>query len=150
MGVYNFMINKKIILSILCLFLIIGVAYAAQEFQVPKDLHKMTSHSYVDEKGHNIEIQNYTESSHKTWFENDTGYLVQKYNNNDSFYIYADSSSVDKNKAEAVGILEVVEYKGNKYIINSWTPKEDKKDMEIIWNNLVEFNQLNKLTPIKI
>ena len=144
------MINKKIILSILCLFLIIGVAYAAQEFQVPKDLHKISTNSYVDEKGHNIQFQEYTESSHKTWFENDTGYIVQKYKNNDSFYIYTDMSEVDKNKAEAVGILEVVECDGNKYIIASWTPKDDKKDMELVWENLLEFNKLNKLTPIKI
>lgn len=144
------MTNKKLILSILCLFLIIGVAYATSDFKVPKDLHKIATDNYVDEKGHNINIQNYTEDSYKTWFENDTGYLVQKYNNNDSFYLYADSSEVDPNKAEAVGILEIVEIDGKKYIISSWTPKEDKKDMEIIWENLLEFNKLNKLTPIKI
>ena len=145
-----FMANKKIILSIICLFLIIGAAYAAQEFKIPTDLHKISTSSYVDEKGHNLDIQNYSESSYKTWFENDTGYLVQKYKDNDSFYLYADSSAVDPNKAEAVGILEIVEHDGNKYIINSWTPKEDKKDMDIIWENLLEFNKLNKLTPTKI
>ena len=144
------MINKKIIILLLFTFLVIGAAYATQEFKVPNDLHKISVSTYADEKGHNLVIENYTENSHKTWFENDTGYLVQKYSNNDSFYLYADSSEVDPNKAEAVGILEVVEIDRNKYIINSWTPKEDNKDMELIWENLLEFNKLNKLTPIKI
>ena len=146
----NIMINKKILIALLFTFLLIGTVYATQEFQTPKDLHKIAINTYADEKGHNLDILNYTDSSHKTWFENDTGYLVQKYKNNDSFYIYADSSEVDPNKAEAVGIIEVVEYDGAKYIINSWTPKEDNKDMELIWENLLEFNKLNKLTPIKI
>ncbi|MBR0059340.1 MAG: hypothetical protein IJP99_08435 [Methanobrevibacter sp.] len=141
--------TKKITILLLFTFLIIGAAYA-YEFKAPNDLHKIGTNSYVDEKGHNIVIQNYTDNSHKTWFENDTGYLVQKYNNNDSFYLYADSSEVNPNKAEAVGILEVVEIDGDKYIINSWTPNDNEKDMELIWQNLLEFNKLNKLTPIKI
>ena len=144
--------TKKIILLLLFTFLIIGVAYAANvpDFKAPNGLHKSGTSNFIDEKGHNIQVMEDTDSSHKAWFENNTGSLVQKYDKNDSFYLYADSSEVDPSKAEAVGILEVVECDGNKYIIASWTPKDDKKDMELVWENLLEFNKLNKLTPIKI
>jgi len=142
------MINKKIAILLLFTFLIIGAVYAV-DFKAPNGLEKLGQHGFVDKKGHNIDFQNYTDSSHKTWFENDTDYMVQKHN--DTFYIYADGSDVDPDKVEAVGILEVVEVDGEKYIVNSWTPNNNnEKDMQIIWNNILEFNKLNKLTPIKI
>ena len=144
------MINKKITILLLFTFIIIGAAYATNtpDFKAPNSLEKLGNQGFVDKKGHNIDFQEYTDSSHKTWFENDTGYIVQKHN--DTFYIYSDSSEVDPNKAEAVGVLEVVEVDGNKLIINSWTPNDNPNDMKIIWENLFEFNKLNKLTPIKI
>ena len=75
---------------------------------------------------------------------------MEPYQNNGCYYIYVDSSEVDPDGVEAVGILEIVEIYGEKYIISSWTPGGDDKDVKIVYSNLVEFNGLNHLTPIKL
>ena len=135
---------KKIILLLLLIFLLLSTSYALSnnDLKAPSGLHKLGYYDFVDEKGHNIQIINYTDNTHKTWFENDTGYTVQPYEKNNSFYLYAD----DENDC---GVLEIIEYDGNKYIINSWTPN-GSKDAENVVNNLMEFNKLNHLTPIPI
>lgn len=138
---------KKIIL-ILAIFLLIGTVCAAHNneiFTAPNGLHKMGYNDFVDEKGHNINIYNYTDSLKGTWFENDTsdGYLVQPYEGNPNIYIYAKDNNKD------CGILEVVEKDGNKYIINSWTPK-GSSEAKTVAHNLEEFNKLNNLKPIEV
>ena len=136
----------KIIIAIGILFLIIGTAYAAHNneiFTAPSGLHAMGYNDFVDEKGHNIMIMNYTDDYIKTWFENDTetNYLVQPYSGNESFYLGDDG--------DGCYILEVVEKDGTKYIISSWTPKESDETQTLL-SNLLEFNKLNKLKPLPI
>lgn len=134
---------KKKIILISLLLILLSAAYASDlpTFKLPGTLHEIGTGTFVDEKGHNIQIIEYTDTTKDIWFENDTDYTVQPYEKNDSFYIYAD----DENDC---GILEIVEVNGVKYIVNSWTPN-GSKDAEIIANNLLEFNRLNNLTPIK-
>lgn len=137
----------KILIGISILFLLLGTAYAIQnneKFTAPSGLHKMGYNDFVDEKGHNIMIMNYTDDNIKTWFENDTDpyYLVEPYSGNESFYLGVD----DENDCY---ILEVVEKDGCKYIIGSWTPKGAGETPTIL-SNLLEFNKLNKLNPINI
>ena len=104
----------------------------------------MANNDFVDEKGHNIQIWDYTDDLYNTWFKNDTedSYLVQPYEKNNSFYIYAD----DENDC---GILEIVEKDGKKYIVNSWTPN-GSSGVKLVADNLFEFNKLNHLTPLPI
>lgn len=138
----------KITIGLTLLFLCLGAVNADTHptdiFTAPSPLHPIGNSGFVDEQGHNINIYENTDETHKTWFENDTenGYLVQPYEANDTFYIYAD----DENDC---GILEIIEHDGVEYIINSWTPN-GSDDARIIWDNLLEFNEINHLTPIKI
>ena len=142
----------KIIIGITLLFLIIGVVYATDNvdiFKAPSGLQASGTNSYLDGQGHNIQIAE-DEKFHEIWFENDTDYLVQPYENNNSFYFYVDGSDVDPDGVEQVGILEIVEKDGTKFIINSWTPNDGEEDAKVIFNNLLEFNKINHLTPLKI
>lgn len=138
----------KIAISISLLLLCIGVVCAETHpvdiFKAPNGLHSMGYSSFVDEKGHNIMINEYNADNMKTWFENDTDpeYLVQPYETNNSFYLGVD----DDNDCY---ILEIVEKEGNKYIIGSWTPKGPNEAKEIM-DNLLEFNKLNKVKPLPI
>ena len=81
-----------------------------------------------------------TDDSHHRWFENDTKYTVQKYN--DTCYI----GVTDENDCY---LLEVVEKDGTKYIVGSWTPK-GAVETPAIQSNLLEFNKINKLTPLAV
>ena len=134
---------KKIIFATLLLFLVIGVACAAHNnelFKAPSTLHPVGYNDFVDEKGHNINILEYSDDMFTKWFENDTNYLASKYNA--TCYTGVD----DDNDCY---LLEVVEKDGNKYIISSWTPN-GAQDTKIIQGNLEEFNKLNNLKPIEI
>ena len=138
---------KKIIIGILLLFIVIGTVYAVhnnEKFKAPTGLHAMGYNDFVDEKGHNIGIMEYTDDYYNTWFKNDTedGYLVQPYSENPKYYIYAD----DENDC---GILEIVEKDGAKYIINSWTPN-GSDEAKVILDNLLEFNKLNNIKPLPV
>ena len=137
--------DEKSILILTLLFLIIGVAYAAnynEIFKAPNGLEPMGTSNFVDKQGHNIMINVYNDDNAKTWFENDTGYLVTPYEQNKNFYLGADDDSSY--------ILEVVEKDGVKYIIGSWTPKDTSNDVKVIWEKLQEFNNLNNLKPIEV
>ena len=145
----------KIIIGITIIFLLIGVAYAANNneiFKAPSSLNKMAKDNFVDGQGHNIQISEDTDSNHKVWFENSTeaGYVVTPYEGNNSFYMYRDASETDPNTAEAVGVIEIVEKDGSKYIISSWSAKDTDSDFKKVAENLLEFNKLNNLKPIPI
>ena len=144
----------KIFIGITLLFLVMGVASATDMvdiFKAPSPLQALGNSGYADGQGHNIQIMEYDESSHDIWFVNDTDYLVQPYENNNSFYTYVDASDVDPDGVEQVGVLEVVEKDGSRYIINSWTPNDNsEKDVQLIFSNLLEFNKLNRLTPMEL
>ena len=134
---------KKIIFGIGMLFLLLSVACAADlvdVFSPPSTLQPAGTSTYVDLEGHNIMMLEYSEDNYQSFFENDTDYSVQKYN--DTCYIGAD----DENDCY---ILEMVEKDGKKYIIGSWTPN-GPADTEEIQSNLVEFNKINKLTPLTL
>lgn len=144
-GVKTMKNMTKIIIGIGLIFLIIGVASATDNnkiFNPPSGLQAVGTSSFVDQQGHNIDINDFTDENKKTWFENDTEpqYLVQKYN--DTCYIGVD----DENDCY---ILEIVEKDGNKYIVSSWTPK-GPNETPIIQKNLEEFNKINQLTPLPI
>ncbi|ADC46638.1 hypothetical protein mru_0787 [Methanobrevibacter ruminantium M1] len=133
---------KKIILGTCILFLLISVAYAGTVdiFTAPSPLQPLGNSGFGDGQGHNIQIFEFTENLYKTWFENDTDYVVEKYEGNNGLYLYAD----DENDC---GILEIVEKDGKKYIVNSWTPKGPSEAQTVV-ENLHDFNELNHLTPI--
>ena len=137
----------KILIGIAILLLIIGAGYAAHNneiFTAPSGLHPMGYNDFVDEKGHNIMIYNYSDDTKSLWFENDTedGYLVQPSDSDKNIYIYAD----DENDC---GLLEIVKKDDKQYIINCWTPK-GASEAKVVAKNLEEFNKLNHLTPLPV
>ena len=145
----------KILIGLSVLFLIIGACYAAypnEIFKAPNGLEPIGHNDFVDKQGHNIQIIENSDSTHKTWFENntETGYIVTPYEANNNFYMYSDASEVDPNKAEAVGVIEIVEKEGVKYIVSSWSAKDTDADFKMVADNLLEFNKLNNLKPVAI
>ena len=135
----------KILIGISILVLLTGTVSAAdlnEIFTAPSGLHPMGTTTFVDEQGHNIVICEYNDENRQTWFENDTDpeYLVEKYN--DTCYLGVD----DENDCY---LLEVVEKDGQQYIVSSWTPK-GAGETSVILANLLEFNKLNKVTPLEV
>ena len=141
----------KLTIGICLLFLLIGAVMAinTDNLKSPSRLSKLGDDSFVDRQGHNIQICEDTAEFHEIWFENNTDYTVQPYENNNSFYTYIDGSDVDSDGIEAIGIIEVVEIDGVKCIVSSWTPNNGE-NKDVIFNNLLEFNKLNNLKPITL
>ena len=127
------------------LFLITGTCYAAHNneiFQAPNGLHAMGYNSFVDEKGHNIDILNYSDTNYNKWFNNDTNYAVEPYSGNNSFYLGTDDSN-------DCYLIEVIQKDGAKYIIHSWSPNGAGESAKL-FSNLQEFNKVNKVTPMEV
>ena len=121
----------------------VGAAFAVNidDFVFPETYHKATNGSYTDGQGHVISIFEDTAINHEAWFENDTGYVVKPFKENNSFHMFFES-------AGELGILEIVEKSGENYIVNSWTRNGPDDCYTIIWY-IFEFNKLNNLTPVE-
>ncbi|WP_407411049.1 hypothetical protein [Methanobrevibacter sp.] len=137
----------KIIIGIGIIFLCISVVSAAQlnqMFKAPSGLEAVGNNDFVDKQGHNLMISEYNDENKQTWFENDTEtmYMVQPYENNPNIYI----GITDEDNY----FLEVIEKDGTKYIVGSWTPNDSQEDFSMIAENLLEFNKLNKVTPVEV
>ena len=134
---------KKLLFTILVLSLMMGAAFAVNVdgFEVPSNYHKLSAGSYSDGEGRAIHISEDTPINHEAWFENDTGYVVKPFKENNSFHMFFES-------AGELGILEIVEKSGENYIVNSWTRNGPDDCYTIIWY-IFEFNNLNNLTPVE-
>ena len=133
----------RLIIVISILFLLIGIVAAADiadKFTAPNGLEKVGTNGFVDRQGHNINVFEYTEDTKDTWFTNDTDYFVQPFN--DTCWIGVD----DENDCY---ILEVVEKDDAKVLVSSWSAN-GPDETPIIQENLLEFNKLNHLTPLKL
>ena len=135
---------KTLTLLIIGMFLLTGAAYASDipDFKIPSGLNEIGINSYGDGDGHNLVILEYNEETRSSWLENASDYLVEKYDGDDRYYIYADENG-------DCGVIEVVEVSGVKYIVVSWSP-DGVDESEIIVNNLFDFNRLNNLEPVKV
>lgn len=134
----------KLIIGILLIFLVIGVAsaYSNDEFKAPSGLHKVGSNGFEDGKSHNIEVFEFTADSHDVWLVNNTGYTVQPYDGNESFYLYIQQPN-------DAGIFEIVEKDGKQYLVTSHSSKGVGETPTVL-QNLLEFNKLNKVEPIEV
>lgn len=136
--------SLKIIIGISLIFLLVGVAsaYPNDDFKAPSSLHKVGSNGFEDGQSHNINIFEYTDDSHDTWFVNDTDYLMEPYEGEDNFYLYVQQPN-------DAGIFEVVEKDGKQYLVNSYSEKGSGETPTIL-QNLLEFNKLNNVKPIAV
>ena len=134
---------KKI--SILAILLIITIGFvSAVEFQVPDGFTKQSDELYTTaDNKENINIINF-EKEKDFWLENNTEdkYTVVGAENNT--YNFTDGMLND------VGVLEVVEVDGEKYIINFWTDEGTDNDRTDNLKQMLEFNKLNKLEPLAV
>ena len=131
----------KILIAAVAIFLIIGVASAANSadiFKAPSGLTASGNDTFADGQNHYIKVYNYTDELYSKWFENDKGFSVNDYKNGNFFSL---------NYEDHYGILEIVEKDGNKYIIDSWTAK-NPNESNALKKNLENFNSVNDLKPI--
>ena len=131
----------KILIATAAIFLMIGMASAANPvdiFKAPSGFTASGNDTFADTQNHNIQIYNYTQELYSKWFENPSGFSISEYKN---------TNFVQKDSENHYGILEIVEKDGNKYIIDSWTPK-NPNESNVLKKNLEEFNSANDLKPI--
>ena len=107
---------------------------------VPDSLHKVSDGKYTDGQGRVLSISEDIPKNHQAWFENDTGYVVKPFEVDDRYYMFFESTG-------EMGILEVIEHGGDKYIVNSWT-KNGISDSYNVILSMYQFNDLNNLTPV--
>ena len=150
----QYMTFKKIlvILIVFSLF-VLPASYAALNtgLQAPDEFEKsdiwdtaiFDSYSLKTDKNVQLEIMEYDDEMYDTLFKDDTelGYYVNDLGNN--IFMGKDNDLNDGY------ILEVIEFNGNKYIVNTYlnnTPTNDqiKDSMKYI----TEFNELNNVEPI--
>ena len=134
---------KKLLLGIGIMFLLMGTVCAAElvdTFMPPNGYNPMGTSSFIDDVGHNIMMSELDDNTKNLWLQNDSEYLVSKYN--DTTWTAVD----DENDCY---IHEVVEKDGKQYLISSWTPKGVDHTL-IIRDKLEEFNKVNDLKPLSI
>lgn len=88
-------------------------------------------------------IINYTKYDAQDYLKNDTKYGYTVYNATNNTFNFVDEKLNEK------GSIEIIEVNGQKYIVESWNAiGSDNKDFTATFNNLLEFNKMNNVTPI--
>ena len=88
-------------------------------------------------------ILEYNEHDASDYLLNDTdyGYIVS--NGTNDTYNFVDKPLKEK------GSIELIELDGKRFIVESWNPIEgDDHDFTDTFNNILQFNKLNNITPL--
>lgn len=143
-------IFKKVVISLVICLLMMGFVSAVDitSFKVPSNFEDIGSGIYVQYgKGNNpdqsIAVLEYTKYDADDYYKNDTkyGYTTTDFKNNTTNF-------VDKQLNER-GTFEFIKVDGKTFIVESWFSIDDKqKDFDVSFQNLVEFNKLNNVTPL--
>ncbi len=140
---------KKIILFLLFAMMIVGAASAANQtsFKTPANFEDLGDGVYVlydsfKNADEILSVVKYNAHDWKDYITNDTSnkYVVHKDKNNT--YNYTDGS------VNEIGSFELVEVEGNKFIID-FAKSGTENDLSNTYSNMLEFNKLNNITPIK-
>ena len=140
---------KKIILFLLFAMMIVGAVSAADQtsFKTPTNFEDIGDGVYVlydsfKNADEILSVVKYNAHDWKDYITNDTSnkYVVHKDKNNT--YNYTDGS------VNEIGSFELVEVEGNKFIID-FAKTGTENDLSNTYSNMLEFNKLNNLTPIK-
>jgi hypothetical protein len=75
---------------------------------------------------------------------------VQPSDKDANLYLYVDGAESGATQYEAIGVLEIIEHNGERYIVSSWTAHDSDSDIQLAYNNLLQFNELNHLTPLPV
>ncbi|MBQ2665594.1 hypothetical protein [Methanobrevibacter sp.] len=137
--------NKICIVLILLIFTMGFVSSAnVHDFKYPNTFEKMEDgNGYINEMGQGMIVYEYDDASKALFLTNHDNYGFEYYEGN--YYAFVDRDT------DLCGLLEVVEYKGDKYIVLS-TILYDNLESEsgYIQENLEEFNELNHVQAINI
>lgn len=137
------------ILIILLIILVMPISVVAASTEIPNfkypDTFKKISDSegYVNDMAQGMIVYKYDNSSESLFLTNHGQYGVEYYENN--YYVFADCEN------NLGGNLEVVAYKGNKYIVISTISLDNLESQSgYIQENLEEFNKLNNVKPLTV
>lgn len=130
---------KKILIVLILLIFTMSFVSAANvhDFKYPNTFKKTDDgNGYMNDLGQGMIVYEYDEGSKEMFLTNHDQYACEKYEYN--YYAFVD------NENNLGGLLEVVDYKGDEYIVIS-TILLDNLDSEsgYIQQNLEEFNELN-------
>ena len=148
--------KTKIIIGTLLLFLIIGIASAADvnNLKCPDGWEHVTKGNYRElgdtpngpGSGRNMMAMEFTQANCGDYLENDTSENYFIFKNSDNTYNYTDWTL---NSDE--GCFEVVDIDGKQYfLVFSSNIENDYSGKLNIYETMLEFNKLNKLTPVQI
>ena len=99
--------------------------------------------SYINDMGQGIVVYEYDDSSISLFLSNHGQYVVEYYENN--YYAFVD------NENNMGGLLEVVDYNGDKYIVISTILLDNfESESGYVQGNLEEFNKLNNVEPLTV
>lgn len=140
---------RKISLLLLFSIMIIGAVSAADQssFKTPTDFEDLGDGVYVlyDSLKNTDEILSVVKFNQHDWDDytrNDTSNKYVVYKDDNYTYNYTDGS------VNEIGSFELIEVDGDKFIIDFAKTGSDS-DLKNTYDNLLEFNKLNNLTPIE-
>ena len=137
--------NKLGFVLILLIFTMGFVASAnVHDFKYPNTFEKTDDgDGYINDMGQGMIVYEYDDASKALFLTNHDQYACEYYENN--YYAFADGEN------NMGGLLELVEYKGDKYIVISTILLDNlESESGYIQDNLEEFNKLNNVEPLTI
>lgn len=138
-------LNKVFIALVILVFAIGFVASAnVDDFKYPNTFQKIDDgEGYINDMGQGMIVYEYDDASKQMFLTNHDQYGCEYYESN--YYAFAD------NENGMGGLIEVVEYKGDQYIVISTILMENlDSDSGYIQQNLEEFNELNHVQAMNI
>lgn len=141
------MIKKITLLLIISLFLISTVsASAIDDLKIPSGFEDIGHGVYVshDSASNSDIVLSVVEYSKYDWEDYTTNDTQNKYEvtGENNTYNYTDGS------VNEVGSFELAELDGEKYIID-FTKSNSADDLNTTFTQLIQFNELNNITPIE-
>jgi len=126
--------NKICIVLILLIFTMSFVSSTnVPDFKCPNTFEKTEDGSYINDMGQGIVVYEYDDSS------------ISLFLSNHGHYAFVD------NENNMGGLLEVVDYNGDKYIVISTILLDNfESESGYVQGNLEEFNKLNNVEPLTI
>lgn len=138
-------LNKILIVLILLIFTMSFVSAGnVHDFKYPNTFEKTDDgNGYMNDLGQGMIVYEYDEGSKQMFLTNHDQYACEEYEYN--YYAFVDSEN------DLGGLLEVVDYKGDKYIVLSTILLDDlESESGYIQQNLEEFNELNHVQAINV
>lgn len=135
-------------LGIILILLIFTMGFVASanvhDFEYPNTFEKTDDgDGYINDMGQGMIVFEYNDDSKQFFLTNHDQYGFEYYE--DNYYAFVD------NENNMGGLFELVEYKGDKYLVFSTILLDNlESESGYIQENLEEFNELNNVEPLTI